>query len=68
MCMIIIALTTIDDRFITVNADHIITMEMLTTGTELRLRDSVTLTVKETVIEITMLLQDSANIGNYSKH
>ena len=66
--MIIIALTTLDDRYITVNADHIITMEMLATGTELRLRDSVTLTVKETVIEITMLLKDSANIGNYSKH
>lgn len=68
MCMINIALTTLDDRYITVNADHIITMEMLATGTELRLRDSITLTVKETVIEITMLLQDSTSIGNYSKH
>ena len=68
MCMINIALTTLDDRYITVNADHIITMEMLATGTELRLRDSITLTVKETVIEITLLLQDSTSIGNYSKH
>lgn len=67
-CMIIIALTTLDDRYVSINADHIIMMEMLATGTELRLRDSLTLTVKETVIEITMLVQDSAGISNYSKH
>lgn len=66
--MITIALTTLDDRYITVNADHIITMESLVTGTEIRLRDSITLTVKETVIEITILLQDSDKIARQYQH
>ena len=68
MCMITIALTTLDDRYITVNADHIITMEAMTTGTELRLTNSITMTVKETVIEINILLQDGYKIADHYKH
>jgi uncharacterized protein YlzI (FlbEa/FlbD family) len=66
--MITIALTTLDDRYITVNADHIITMEAMTTGTELRLTNSITMTVKETVIEINILLQDGYKIADHYKH
>lgn len=68
MCMIIIALNTLDDRYISINADHIVTMESLTTGTELRLTNNTSLIVRETVIEIMVLLQDSNNIGSYPKH
>ena len=68
MCMITLALNTLDDRMITVNADHIVTMESLATGTELELTNSKRLLVRETVIEIAILLQDSAKITNYRQH
>jgi uncharacterized protein YlzI (FlbEa/FlbD family) len=66
--MITLALNTLDDRMITVNADHIVTMESLATGTELELTNSKRLLVRETVIEIAILLQDSAKITNYRQH
>jgi uncharacterized protein YlzI (FlbEa/FlbD family) len=68
MCMITLALNTLDDRMITVNADHVVTMESLATGTELELTNSKRLLVRETVIEIAILLQDSAKITNYRQH
>ena len=68
MCMIILALNTQDNDSISINPDHIIYMRSLTQGTELTLSNSEQLLVKESVIEINILLQDGYKITAGYQH